>query len=86
MALVNTPTTAAGQAASACRREAENMVRMVSASLDLMARAIKKGGGRAAVAAALGTADAGDLATVWQKAKALVQAADPTAAPPDLPA
>jgi len=86
MALVNTPTTAAEQAAKACRSEAEKTVRMVSASLGLMAHAIKKGGGRAAVAAALGSADAADLATVWQKAKALVQAADPTAAPPDLPA
>lgn len=86
MALVNTPTTAADQAAKACREEAEKMVRMVSASLAMIGRAIKKGGGRAAVAAALGSADATDLATVWQKAKALVQAADPTAAPPDLPA
>jgi len=40
-------------------------------------------GRKAAIAAALG-ADAADLATVWAKAKAMVEAAGETA--PDLPA
>jgi hypothetical protein len=84
MSLIERPATNAGGSALAIRQVAGRMSRNLAADLRAMAGAVKRGGGRAAVAAALGPGDAAELVAVYGKARALLAALGETV--DDLPA
>jgi hypothetical protein len=81
MAILSKPDTDVNAAAAEVRQQMTCMVRDAQRAMNEVVRLLTAR--RAAIATALGT-DAADLATVWAKAKAMVEAAGETA--PDLPA
>ena len=80
MAILSRPDTDTGAAAAEVRHQVTCMVNDVRRAMNEVVRLLA--GRKAAIAAVLGT-DAADLAAVYAKAKALVEAAGETA--PDLP-
>ena len=81
MGILSKPDMDTGAAAAEVRHQVTCMVRDTQRAMNEVCKLLT--GRRAAIAAALGT-DAADLAAVYAKAKALVEAAGETA--PNLPA
>ncbi|MCX5685727.1 MAG: hypothetical protein NT049_18885 [Planctomycetota bacterium] len=75
MALVEKVDTlpAAQAAAARVRGEAAKAIQYAQASMAMMRSAIKQGGGKAAVAAALGAADATEFQQFYARLQKLVQ-------------
>ena len=75
MALVEKVDTlpAAQAAASRVRGEAAKVIQYAQASMALMRQAIKQGGGKVAVATALGTADATEFQQFYTRLQKFVQ-------------
>jgi len=84
MALIEKVDTlpAAQAAAARVRGEAVKLIQYAQASMALMRQAIKQGGGKVAVAAALGTADATEFQQFYARLQKFVQDFG-GAAPPD---
>jgi hypothetical protein len=84
MSLIESPAIGVGKSVLTIRKVAERMRGNMVVDLRAIADAVKRGGGRAAVAAALGSDDAAELVAVYGKARALLAALGETV--DDLPA